>query len=136
MSESKGDKKQDFSRYDRLSAAELEQLLRLDFHASEDAVSNLDAILYISDLLAKRNEPYDSDADWQQFQTQYRPHADSRSLYDFEDEEAPSPSETKQASATSSKARSQSTRRLRQLACWWPFWQHFFWAASWLRQLV
>ena len=115
MSESKGNKKQDFSRYDQMSTAELEQMLRLDFQSSEEGVSDLDAILYISDLLAQRNGPFDSDAAWQQFQTQYRPHADGRSLYDFADEEDCSASEEKQASATSSRAQSRSARRLR-----WP----------------
>lgn len=116
MSESKGNKKQDFSRYDRMSTAELEQLLRLDFQASEDGVSDLDAILYISDLLAKRNGPCDSDAAWQQFQTQYRPHTDGRSLYDFEDEEACSASEAKQVSTPPSQAWIRSARRLQRLA--------------------
>lgn len=116
MSESKGDKKQGFSRYDQLSTTELEALLRLDFQSSEDGGSDLDAILYLSDLLAKRKGPCDADAAWQQFQTQYRPHADGRSLYDFVDEEAPSPSETKQPSSISSGAGSRSARRLRRLA--------------------
>lgn len=115
MSESKENKKQDFSRYDRMSTSELEQLLRLDFQASEDGVSDLDAILYVSDLLAKRNGPFDSDAAWQQFQTQYRPHTDGRSLYDFEDEEDRSASEAKQASTAPSGARFRSARRLRRL---------------------
>lgn len=83
-------KKQDYSRYDQMSTAELEQLLRLDFQASEDGEDDPDAILYISDLLAKRNGPFDSDAAWEQFQTLYRPYADGRSLYDFEGEQAPS----------------------------------------------
>lgn len=116
MSKSKGNKKQDFSRYDQMSTAELEQLLRLDFQASEDGVSDLDAILYISDLLAKRNGPCDSNAAWQQFQTQYRPLANGRSLYDFEDEEDHSTSEAKQASTAPSQARIRSARRLRRLA--------------------
>ena len=114
MSESKGNKKQDFSRYDQMSTAGLEQLLRLDFQSSEDGVSNLDAILYISDLLAKRNGPFDSDAAWQQFQTKYRPHADGRSLYDFEDKEDRSASDAKQASTVPSGGRSRSARRLRR----------------------
>lgn len=105
-------KKRDYSCYDQMSTAELEQLLRLDFQASEDGASDLDAILYISDLLAKRNGPFDSDAAWQQFQTQYRPHADGRSLCDFEDEEDRFTSESKQAST----APSRSARRLRRLA--------------------
>lgn len=117
MSESKGDKKQDFSRYDQLSTAELEALLRLDFQAAEDGGSDLDTILYLSDLLAKRKGPCDADAAWQQFQTQYRPHADGRSLYDFDDEDAPFPAEAKQAPAAPSQSRSaRRPRRLTLLA--------------------
>ena len=116
MSESRGNKKQDLSRYDRMSTAELEQLLHLNFQASEDGVSDLDAILYISDLLSERNGPCDSDAAWQQFQTQYRPYADGRSLYDFADEEASSPLETKRPSYAPSGAGNRSSRRLRRLA--------------------
>ena len=108
MSTPEGNKKRDYSRYDQMSTAELEQLLRLDFQASEDGDSDLDAILYISDLLAKRNGPVDSDAAWEQFQTKYRPYADGRSLYDSEDEEE----NPKQAPP----ARSRPARRLRQLA--------------------
>lgn len=113
VSAPEGNKQRDYSRYDQMSTAELEQLLRLDFQASKDGDSDLDAILYISDLLAKRNGPSDSDAAWAQFQTKYRPYADGRSLYDFEDGEAPSPPEAEQPPAP---ARSRSVRRLRRLA--------------------
>ena len=99
-----------------MSTAELEQLLRLNFQVSEDGFSDLEAILYISDLLAKRNGPCNSDAAWQQFQTQYRPYADGRSLFDFSDEEAPSPLETKRPSYAPSGAGNRSSRRLRRLA--------------------
>lgn len=86
MSAPEGNQKRDYSRYDQMSTQELEELLRLDFQASEDGDSDLDAIMYISDLLAKRNGPPDSQAAWAQFQTKYRPYADGRSLYDFDDE--------------------------------------------------
>ena len=62
MSASEESVRRDYSRYDQMSTAELEQLLRLDFQASEDGSSDLDAILYISDLLARRNGPSDLDA--------------------------------------------------------------------------
>ena len=55
MSTPEGTKKRDYSRYDQMSTAELEQLLRLDFQASENGDSDLDAILYLSDLLARRD---------------------------------------------------------------------------------
>ena len=86
MSEPKK-KRNDYSCYDSMSTAELEQLLRLDFQASEDGESDLDAILYLSDLLAKRAEPAAVDAAWEQFQTKYLPYADGRSLYDFGEED-------------------------------------------------
>lgn len=107
MATSKGNKKQDYSRYDQMSTAELEQLLRLDFQASDDGEDDLNAILYISDLLTKRNGSFDSDAAWEQFQTQYRPYADGRSLYDFEGEEA---------SSVLSAVRPRPARHLRRLA--------------------
>ena len=78
MSPSEGNKRGDYSRYDQMSTAELEQLLRLDFQASEGGDSDLDTILYISDLLAKRSGPADTDAAWEQFQTKYRPCAHGR----------------------------------------------------------
>ena len=89
MSTPEGNQKADYSRYDQMSTAELEQLLRLDFQASKDGASDLDTILYLSDLLAKQKGPSDPDAAWAQFQTKYRPYADGRSLYDFGDEEEP-----------------------------------------------
>lgn len=91
VSEHETKQRRDYSCYDSMSTAELEQLLCLDFQASEEATSDLDAILYISDLLAKRAEPADVDAAWEQLQTQYLPYADGRSLYDFgEEDDAPS----------------------------------------------
>ena len=109
MSASEENQKRDYFRYDQMSTAELEQLLRLDFQASEDGDSDLNAILYISNLLAERNGLSDPDTAWEQFQTQYRPYADGRSLYDFEDN-PPAP----QAEPVS-PARSQRARRLRRL---------------------
>lgn len=111
MSEPEGSKK-NYSRYDRMSTAELEQLLRLDFQASRDGASDLDTILYISDLLARRSGAADPDAAWQQFQTQYRPYADGRSLYEFGDEE----DTLEQVPSDLSAAAPRSVRRLRRLA--------------------
>lgn len=111
-----GNKNQDYSRYDQMSTAELEQLLRLDFQASTDGDDDLNAILYISDLLAKRNGPFDLDAAWEQFQARYRPYADGRSLYDLEcKEETLSPDE-KQSPAVLSAVRPRHVKRLRRLS--------------------
>lgn len=112
MSTPEGKKQQDHSRYDQMSTAELEQLLCLDFQASDGREPDLDTILYISDLLAKRNETSDPDAAWERFQTQYRPYADGRSLFDFEDEEGA----LEPARSAPTKIKSRPVRRLQRLA--------------------
>ena len=58
MSVPEQNKKRDYSHYDRMSTAELEQILRLDFQTSDGQASDPDAILYIAGLLAKRNGPF------------------------------------------------------------------------------
>ena len=114
MSAQKGTERRDYSHYDQMSTAELERLLRLDFQLSEETPSDLDAILYISDLLAKRNGPSDADAAWAQFQSKYRPYADGSSLYDFGDRENHPISEA--AQRPPSPVRPRPARRLRRLA--------------------
>lgn len=89
MSERRDQKRCDYSKYDAMSTEALEQILRLDFQASEDEQSDVDAILYIAEVIAARKgQPTDADTDdaWQRFQTKYRPYADGHSLYDFDDE--------------------------------------------------
>lgn len=108
MSAPKEKKARDYSRYDQMSTAELEQILRLDFQASERADSDLDTILYLSDLLAGRNGPADTDAAWEQFRTKYLPYADGRSLYDFDGADS--------APAARSPAQPRHIPRLRRLA--------------------
>lgn len=91
-------KRHDYCRYDNMSTAELEQLLRLDFQASEEEKSDLDAILYISALLAGRNAlaAADVDAAWERFNMKYLPCADGRSLYDFGDTDSDGPPKAEQ----------------------------------------
>lgn len=108
MSAPEEKKARDYSRYDQMSTAELEQILRLDFQASEEGDSDLDAILHLSDLLAKRNGPSEADAAWEQFGAKYRPCADGSSLYDLGDED--------DAPAVSPPARSRRAFGLRRLA--------------------
>ncbi len=89
VSERKDQNRCDYSKYDEMSTEALEQILRLDFQASEEEQSDVDAILYITEVIAKRKgQPTGSDpgAAWQRFKTKYRPYADGRSLYDFDDE--------------------------------------------------
>lgn len=109
----KENRQRDYSRYDQMPTAELEQLLCLDFQASEEGnPSDLDALLYVSSLLAQRKGPFDPDAAWRRFQTEYLPYADGRSLYAFGDEgDVP-----RQAPAVPPRASPRPARRLRRLA--------------------
>lgn len=91
MSELNDRNRHDYSKYDEMSTEALEQILRLDFQASEDSESDIDAILYISEVIAKRKKSSaedDVDVAWKQFKTDYLPYADGRSLYDFDDEDS------------------------------------------------
>lgn len=92
MSELSKKDRHDYSKYDEMSTESLEEILRLDFQMSEDVESDIDAIMYISEVIAKRKEQsntpaVDVDAAWEQFRTKYLPYADGRSLYDFGDDE-------------------------------------------------
>lgn len=122
-----GDRK-DYSKYDKMSTESLEELLRLDAELPDGEGSDIDEILYISEVIAKRDREQptgryseaDVDAAWETFQTKYLPYAaDGRSLYDFDDDEPgstkaitpdmPSPSGRKRISA-------RGRRRLGRLA--------------------
>ena len=111
-----------------MSTESLEELLRLDAELPDGEGSDIDEILYISEVIAKRDREQptgryskaDVDAAWETFQTKYLPYAtDGRSLYDFDDDEPgstkaitpdmPSPSGRKRISA-------RGRRRLGRLA--------------------
>lgn len=88
--------RKDYSKYDKMSTESLEELLRLDAELSEGEDSDIDEILYISEVIARREEERSPgrfqgtgvDAAWDIFQTKYRPYStDGRSLYDFDDDE-------------------------------------------------
>lgn len=89
MSDLKKKNRVDYSKYDEMGTEALEEILRLDFQMSEEAESDIDAILYISEVIARREKnPPDVGAAWEQFNTKYRPYVtDGRSLYDFDDED-------------------------------------------------
>lgn len=86
----------DYSKYDRMSTESLEELLRLDAELPDGEGPDIDEILYISEVIAKREKEHptgrypeiDVDAAWENFQTKYLPYMkDGRSLYDFDDED-------------------------------------------------
>ena len=113
MSELNGKNRHDYSKYDEMSTEALEQILRLDFQASGDSESDIDAILYISEVIAKRKElsaEGDVDAAWERFKTKYLPYADGRSLYDFDDEDSVVSKPTEPQPNHSIKVRNHSRR--------------------------
>lgn len=92
--------RENYSKYDRMSTEALAELLRLDIQAPEEESLDIDAILYITEVIAKREEDDpsglypvpDVDAAWEAFQTKYRPYqTDGRSLYDFDDSSVDKP---------------------------------------------
>lgn len=101
----------DYSKYDRMSTESLEELLRLDAELPNGEGSDIDKILYISEVIAKREKEHptgrysemDVDAAWETFQTEYRPFVtEGRSLYDFDDDEPGSTETASPAPGTSS----------------------------------
>ena len=89
MSEPDKRSRQDYSEFDAMSTEALREILRLDSYLPEDQPSDMDAILYIMEVLAKREEEENGAADcdveaaWQEFNRYYRPFTDDpTSLYD------------------------------------------------------
>lgn len=78
-----------FSELDKMSTGELEAVLRMDAQLPEGEGCDTDLILYITDIIAKRereNPAYslpDVDKAWNTFNEKYRPHTDGGlSLYE------------------------------------------------------
>lgn len=96
MSELNNQNRHDYSKYDEMSTEALEQILRLDFGSLDETESDIDAILYISEVIEKRkrqSNEIDVDTAWEKFKTKYHPYTDGRSLYDFGDEDSNQTSE-------------------------------------------
>ena len=103
--------RKDYSKYDSMSTESLEELLRLDAELPDGEGSDIDEILYILEVIEKREEEHptgryseiDVEASWETFQTKYRPFlTDGRSLYDFNDDEPSSTEAANSAPDTSS----------------------------------
>ncbi len=96
MSELNNQNRHNYSKYDEMSTEALEQILRLDFGSLDETESDIDAILYISEVIEKRkrqSNEIDVDTAWEKFKTKYHPYTDGRSLYDFGDEDSNQTSE-------------------------------------------
>lgn len=108
----------DYSKYDGMSTESLEELLRLDAELPDGEGPDIDEILYISEVIAKREKEHptgrypeiDVDAAWESFQTKYLPYmTDGRPLYDFDDEE---PSHTEEENAGTDNPSPTSRKRI------------------------
>lgn len=89
MLESKNSIPRDFSRFDKLSTEELREIIRQDSMLAEDEESDMDAILYIMEVLANREREennVDIKASWQSFKENYYPYSSAEPLYQFDDE--------------------------------------------------
>lgn len=96
MSALNSENRKDYSKYDEMSTESLEELLRLDAELPDGEGSDIDEILYISEVIARRGREHptgryaeaDADAAWETFQSEYLPYVtDGCSLYDFDDDE-------------------------------------------------
>ena len=81
----------DFSHFDKLSTEELQEIIRQDSFLDDDS-SDIDAILYITDLLVSRasssDDSNDVEAAWKSFKENYYPYiSDSEPLYSFDSPE-------------------------------------------------
>ena len=113
MHESGSVPRRDFSRLDGMSTEMLRDILRQDYLLPEEE-SDTEAILYISELLAKRDAPDASavDAAWSSFQENYR--GNPGSLY--EDDPMEKDGGKPDAKSATAKPRSVSALRLLSVA--------------------
>lgn len=81
----------DYSKFDQMSTDALREILRRDSYLPNDEQTDVDAILYIAEVIAGREKERrtgaypDVDAAWKSFQEHYQPFTDERPL--FEDTE-------------------------------------------------
>lgn len=96
MSESREHFHRDFSMFDEMSTAELNEILRQDSQLTDGEGSDTDAILYIMEVIEKRSQGLptsdfeDVDRAWCSFNKNYRfASSEERPLFDFDDEPQP-----------------------------------------------
>ena len=89
MSESKEHFHRDFSKFDEMSTAELNEILRQDSQLPDGEESDIDAILYIMEVIEQRNQELpvsdfkDVDRAWDSFNQNYRfASSEERPLFD------------------------------------------------------
>lgn len=88
MSEFGKDPIRDFSIFNSMSTEALEEILRLDSQMLNDEESDIDAILYITEVIARREKEHptgrftDVQSAWESYKTNYLPYAGGESLYE------------------------------------------------------
>ncbi len=94
-----GQRHQNYSEFDNMSTQALEEILRLDSLNENTTESDIEAILYITEVLAKRKKAdltanlTDVDTAWASFKTNYYQNCgDGKSLYE---DELPEPKRTR-----------------------------------------
>lgn len=92
MPESNGNIHRDYSIFDNMSTENLEDILRADFQLPNGEDSDTNAILYIIEVIAKREKEHptgrftDVQTAWASFNEHYLPYTENAEpLYDFED---------------------------------------------------
>ena len=109
-----------YSKFDKLDTAVLEAILRADFDAPEAERLDVEAIIYISNLLAERREPprKNTETAKAEFYEYYYPMiGDEKSIYDFDD--ADEDINTKEIAKTTSKTNKASSN------IWLNGWRRF-----------
>lgn len=92
MPESNEKKYQNYTIFDNMSTEELENILQADIHLLCEEDSDTDAVLYIMEIIAKREKekPTGKFADiqtaWTSFEKNYLPYIENdKSIYEFND---------------------------------------------------
>ncbi len=122
MPESSGNKHPDYSKFDNMNTEMLEGILRADSQLPSGEESDTDAILYIMEVIAKREKEHptrkitDINDAWASFSKDYLPYSeDEKSLYDFDDIE--NQTGIKKASNVKPAMSPRKHRRLMRVAC-------------------
>lgn len=115
-----------YSIFDKMSTEALEEILRADSRLTNDEDSDMDAILYIMEVVAKREKEHptgrftDFQTAWTSFNDNYKPYInDDKSLYDFENINTAASSGIEKTPFTAARRKhfKRSRRGLSRAAC-------------------
>lgn len=112
----------DQKKYDAMDTEALQEILREDVEMPDSGKFGMDAILYIMEVVARREEENgnapDVNAAWESFNKHYRPFSDNSQIFgETPDTEADDPSEDADAHpSVSFRPRSSRTKKLLRVA--------------------